>query len=141
MKHTFRACVFAALACLGAVSVSANAAPLTSNFVDDNGKVAQLATPYAVEKGPGNVKVTAQNGSAYTFADATGAVYNRMYTYMANSGHYYQIAGTFKHVNTAQVTEISCYGATSMFGFPHGNYSVQVVDSCAAVAAVRSLSN
>jgi len=145
MKSTLYLIAAFALIALNAVFViGAHAATLPHNFTDDNGNNFSLAAAYNVEKVAGAVKVVQQNGTQYTYADASGALYTKTVNYMATSGRWYQLPGTFTHVNVTEALNIGCYGSggsQTVLSYAGGSYAKFVADGCAARAAIADLSN
>lgn len=122
----------------------AQAGTLPHNFMDDAGKVFALEGKYQVTKTAGSVQVVADNGTTYTYADASGALYVKLDNYMSASGKWYKLPGTFTHMNTVEGTQITCYGSSPVqtaFAYVGGSYTKFVPDGCAARAAIAAQSN
>lgn len=140
MKQSiFRACIGALLA---VCAFSASAGTLTHNFTDDNGVNFSPKSAYQIEKVAGAVKVVAQNGTTYTYADASGALHTKLLNYMAATGSWYRLPGTLVDMNVSEALNIGCYGSSQTYiSYIGGSYTKFVADNCAARAAIAAQSN
>lgn len=146
MKNIFgRACIaLAAALALAACGAGGNAyaGSLSQNFVGDSGNVFEVSNALTVEKVAGAVQVLAVNGTVYSYPDSTGALYTKLVNWMAGSGHYFQVSGTFLHMNTTAAHYIGCYnGNQSIFAYPGNNPARFFADGCSLYNAIKAQAN
>lgn len=143
MKRITTTLFLAFAMCIGlAACGAAHAGVLTQNFVSDDGKVFQVEGAVSVEKVAGAVQVTNTNGTTYSYADGTGALYTKILNSPGFGSHFYQIGGTLLHMNTTLVTQITCYSGGTQTAFAYPASPVRFfADSCAAVNAIKAASN
>lgn len=146
-KNTFfRACAGVLLA---AFAFSASAATLSHNFKDDNGNNFSPKNAYVIDLATaGTVKITAQNGTTYSYTDSSGSLAVKLNNYVAaggaGAGNWYTLPGTAVSVSTTNGLNITCYGSAPVqtaFSYSGGSYTKFVADGCAARTAINGLSN
>ncbi len=132
--------ILAAMSLAMAASSFASAGTLTQNFTGDSGNVFQIENALSVEKVANAVEVTAANGTTYTYADATGALYTKILNSTGFSARYIQVAGTLKHINTVLPMYIQCYSNQTALAYatvPARIYQ----DGCSLFNAIKAQSN
>lgn len=122
-------------------SFAVSAAPLTDNFVCDNGKVIGIHDSLAVEKGSGVVLNTAANTAQFSCPDATGAVWNKIVASAGFSARFVQRPGTFQYWNASKLIETTCSASTSYLSYPTNGGPYAFADGCAFHQAIKAVSN
>jgi len=125
---------------LGAMSVAAQAAGPLQTFVSDDNKVFQVEHALSVTKVPGALEVVTVNGTTYSYADATGALYTKVLNSAGFAAKFVQVGSTLIHMNTNQVTQITCYGGNqTAFAYPFSSVQVRFFpDACVLFNKVKT---
>jgi hypothetical protein len=131
--------LFAAVALLA--SFAAGAAPLTQNFVADNGKVFQINHVLSVEKVPGFVNVKQALGTVHPFPDATGAVFQKVRTSPGFDASFVRVPGTDRYMKTTGTSEISCVSSQTVFAYPSQAPAEWFADGCQLHSVVKASAN
>ncbi len=139
MKSLFLACVLGLMAMVS-FSAPAVAAPLSKNFVADNGTNFQIENALRISQGAGYVAVKRLNGQTEQFQDASGAVWNKVKASAIVAGSYVKVYGQESYINTTWITSAVCQSSKSIFGQPN-LANEEFSDGCQTHALLNASSN
>lgn len=141
LKLSFFASLFAAVSLAACGAGTAHAATLANSFADDNGALFNLAKTRTVEKVAGGLTVTLDNGTAYSFADASGGVWSKLLASPEWTKKFVTANGAL-YINVDQTLSVICYGSQRQTAVSYNNTQPTFYnDGCALAVAVKNGSN
>jgi hypothetical protein len=144
MKNLLTKTVIALSVCIALVACGGNASAgvLSQNFVADNGAVFQVNDALSFKFVVGAVEVVSANGTTYSYPDATGNLYYKIITSPSVTAHYFQVVGTFEHMNTTAAMSIVCYnGNKTTFTYAQNIPPRLFADNCVMLNLIRGQAN